>query len=464
MADTGSLRVAIIAGSLGQGGAEKQAFYLARALRHARIGVHLFTLTRGERLEPWFAEAGIPVTWVGRFHVPIRPIDMALAIRRFRPHVVQAAHYFTNLYVVAAAHASGAVELGTVRNDLRFDMAECGPWGTLLLRAPRAIVVNSSAAAEAARALGVPPPRVHMLANAIDLAAFDREVADAVSDMPPRVHVREGAIDRAAFDREATDPVRDRPPRVHVRGDVIDRAGLDRAAADSVRAAASRLHASADAIDLTGVARAVASDAVGVSPARGVSVCVIAVARLVAAKRLDRLLRAIAAARRQGVDVRGLIVGEGPERPALHALARDLALWPDGVAFAGARADVPRLLAGADLLALTSQHEGCPNVVLEAMAARLPVVTTPAGDAATVVRHGETGFVVPFDDDEALTRRLIELARSPALRRAFGDAGRARVEADHRVDDLAERALRIYQQAAAQQRRARTQQAVAAHA
>jgi len=130
------------------------------------------------------------------------------------------------------------------------------------------------------------------------------------------------------------------------------------------------------------------------------------------------------------------------------------------VVFFGARGDVPQLLARTDMLVLTSQHEGFPNVLLEAMTARLPVVTTPAGDAADLVRDGQTGFVVPFDDEAILARRLIELARSPAMRRVLGSAGRAQIEQSYGLGGLAQRAFGIYHEAARRQHSVRTLQAV----
>jgi glycosyltransferase involved in cell wall biosynthesis len=160
------------------------------------------------------------------------------------------------------------------------------------------------------------------------------------------------------------------------------------------------------------------------------------------------------------VPLRGVIVGDGPARASLEARARERGLLPDGVAFTGARTDVPRLLAGADMLALTSQHEGFPNVVMEAMAARLPVISTPAGDAASLVQDGSTGYVVAFDDEDQLTAKLTSLARSPSQRLAFGAAGRALIEERYRVDTLVPRALRIYHQAAERQHRMTTLHAV----
>jgi glycosyltransferase involved in cell wall biosynthesis len=219
---------------------------------------------------------------------------------------------------------------------------------------------------------------------------------------------------------------------------------------------ADRLHLLTNVIDIAAFDRASG----GRHLDQRAEVVAIAVARLVPAKRLDRFLRALARARRQGIRLRGAIAGDGPERPGLEALAGALGLFPEGVVFFGERHDVPRLLAWADMLVLTSQHEGFPNVLLEAMAAHLPVVTTAAGDAASLVRDGRTGFVVPFDDEELLCARLTDLAVSPATRHALGCAGRRVIEEEYRSDTLAGRALRIYQRAARQQRRATAMRAL----
>ena len=102
------------------------------------------------------------------------------------------------------------------------------------------------------------------------------------------------------------------------------------------------------------------------------------------------------------------------------------------------------------MLVLSSDHEGFPNVVMEAMAARLPVVSTPAGDAGVLVDDGRTGFVVPFDDANAMADRMVRLARSSDLRRQFGEAGRARVEHHHAYDRLITHLLRTYRAIASQ--------------
>jgi glycosyltransferase involved in cell wall biosynthesis len=92
----------------------------------------------------------------------------------------------------------------------------------------------------------------------------------------------------------------------------------------------------------------------------------------------------------------------------------------------GARADVPDLLARSDVFVLSSRSEGFPVSVLEAMAAGLPVVATNVGGVAEAVADGETGFLVPAADADALARALERLLADGELRRRLGAAGRAR--------------------------------------
>ena len=130
-------------------------------------------------------------------------------------------------------------------------------------------------------------------------------------------------------------------------------------------------------------------------------------------------------------------------------LARELSLLPDGVSFLGRRDDVAGLLRSSDIVALTSEHEGFPNVVLEAMAARLPVVTTPSGDSGVIVEDGVTGFVVEGDDIAGMARRIVTLSASAELRRTFGEAGRGKVERLYSAHALGGMLLSTYRSIAA---------------
>jgi glycosyltransferase involved in cell wall biosynthesis len=141
--------------------------------------------------------------------------------------------------------------------------------------------------------------------------------------------------------------------------------------------------------------------------------------------------------------MKGIVVGDGPERATAETLALELNLGGN-LTFLGPRDNVQSLLAEADMLVLSSQDEGFPNVLLEAMAARLPVVATPAGDAKFVVDNGISGYVVPFDDVEQMAERMVLLAKSPELRRLMGDAGRHRVEEFYSFERFADKLLSMY--------------------
>ena len=126
--------------------------------------------------------------------------------------------------------------------------------------------------------------------------------------------------------------------------------------------------------------------------------------------------------------VRYLLVGDGPHRRALEGLAARLGV-ADRVVFAGARDDVPRLLAVADLFVLPSLTEALPTVVAEAMAAGLPIVATTVGGIPEMVGHGEAALLVPPSDPAALAAAVCRLLANPRQAAAMGRAGRRVVAA-----------------------------------
>jgi glycosyltransferase involved in cell wall biosynthesis len=96
------------------------------------------------------------------------------------------------------------------------------------------------------------------------------------------------------------------------------------------------------------------------------------------------------------------------------------------VRFLGVRSDVPEMLASADIFALASRWEGSPLALMEAMAARLPVVATSVGGVPELVEDGVTGILVPAGDTDALGQALARLAHDPERRRAMGVAAGVR--------------------------------------
>lgn len=123
--------------------------------------------------------------------------------------------------------------------------------------------------------------------------------------------------------------------------------------------------------------------------------------------------------------LRLVLVGEGEHRRVIEAAVARTP-HPQYVHLLGQRLDVPRLLPSFDVFALSSDSEGLPMVLPEAMASGLPVVSTAVGGVAEVVEDGRTGYLVPVGDVALLRQRLSELSREPERAAAFGRRGRQR--------------------------------------
>jgi glycosyltransferase involved in cell wall biosynthesis len=121
-----------------------------------------------------------------------------------------------------------------------------------------------------------------------------------------------------------------------------------------------------------------------------------------------------------------LVVGDGPERPKLEQLARDLGVGPR-IRFLGNRSDVPDVLSLLDVFVLTSHNEANPVSILEAMSCERPVVATDVGSVREAVRDGQTGRLVGAGDRAALADRIIELLGDADSARELGRRGREEV-------------------------------------
>jgi glycosyltransferase involved in cell wall biosynthesis len=144
--------------------------------------------------------------------------------------------------------------------------------------------------------------------------------------------------------------------------------------------------------------------------------------RLTAIKRPEDLVRTAAEVRLAGTDAVLVVVGDGPERAGVEALARELGISAH-CRFVGYQRDMGHWYGMFDAFLLTSENEGTPVAAIEALASECPVVATDAGGTATVVRHGVSGFIAPVGDTSALAADLHMLASQPGLARSLGAAG-----------------------------------------
>jgi len=167
------------------------------------------------------------------------------------------------------------------------------------------------------------------------------------------------------------------------------------------------------------------------------------VARLHELKDHQTALRAIDAARKQIPGLRLLLAGEGDERATIEKTIRERGL-EECVTLAGTRKDIADLLAASDVFLMSSISEGIPLTVIEAMAARRPVVATAVGGLPELVEHGVTGFLAPSGDDASLACSLIELYRRPELRRQMADVAAKRAKEKFSLDGMLDAYRDVY--------------------
>lgn len=167
---------------------------------------------------------------------------------------------------------------------------------------------------------------------------------------------------------------------------------------------------------------------------------VVFVGSLTPEKRLDRLIRVIAAVRERVPGVVLWVLGEGPEGRVLTG--DDLSSWVRSLGSVGAVADH---LSAADVLVLTSDTEGTPAVLLEAGAAGLSVVATRVGGVPECVEHGVTGLLVAPQDEAGMADAVCSLLQDPGRRTRMGQAGRRMVTDRFAIDEVAERYLGFYE-------------------
>lgn len=174
----------------------------------------------------------------------------------------------------------------------------------------------------------------------------------------------------------------------------------------------------------------------------GGAVLIASAGALTRIKGPDVLLRAVRVACNAEADVHLAVIGEGPDRDALGALAFELGI-ADRVHFLGQRSDVGAIFRdAADIVAIPSRIESFSLVAAEAGAMGRAVVATDVGGVSEVVERDRTGILVPSESPTAFGEALVRLAGDAALRRAMGDSARARVNGLFTTD----RAARVFEQ------------------
>ncbi len=175
------------------------------------------------------------------------------------------------------------------------------------------------------------------------------------------------------------------------------------------------------------------------------AIVLLSIGRLEEQKGIDDLLTAFATVARQFPQSHLVLVGDGPDRQKLELCSVSLGL-KNRVRFLGRRTDVPQLLAGADLFVLASRWEGMPNVVLEAMASGLPVVSTRVEGTTELLAEGQTGWLVPANDPAALAERIAAVLASPETAIAVGVTAQQSVKSQFTTESMVGKYTALYRQ------------------
>jgi glycosyltransferase involved in cell wall biosynthesis len=157
------------------------------------------------------------------------------------------------------------------------------------------------------------------------------------------------------------------------------------------------------------------------------------VASLRPEKRATVFVEQVAAAHAAQPSIHGLVVGTGPDAPAV---ARATANSGGAVRMLGLRRDAVEIMHAADVVCLTSAVEALPMSALEAMSVGRPVVAIRVGGLPEIVVSGKTGFLVPPDRACQMAEALVRLARNSALAAELGRAGRERQQRSFSIDAM----------------------------
>ncbi|MFZ5801210.1 MAG: GT4 family glycosyltransferase PelF [Candidatus Omnitrophota bacterium] len=168
-----------------------------------------------------------------------------------------------------------------------------------------------------------------------------------------------------------------------------------------------------------------------------------AVGRLGPEKDYPTFLKAAARITKEIPNVKFIIVGDGPlsQELRLRAMSYDLSAK---IIFTGLRDDTLDIMRTFDALVLTSLYEGCPNVVMEAMALGRPVVATDVGGCAELISDGETGYIAKVGDHRDIAAKVITLLKDKTLRERMGEAGRKRIATYFSVQLMVEKIENLY--------------------
>jgi len=167
------------------------------------------------------------------------------------------------------------------------------------------------------------------------------------------------------------------------------------------------------------------------------------VGRLVKVKNQAMLILSFSRLSKNCSNIKLLLIGDGPLKENLLILAASLGI-ASNVLFLGKKENIPDILQAMDIFALPSISEGLSNTILEAMSCELPIVATDVGGNSEIVKNGITGYLVPSNDIEAMTKALSDLISKPDQRKQMGIASRKITMSCFSLKEMVENYEKLY--------------------
>jgi glycosyltransferase involved in cell wall biosynthesis len=379
------IKILYLIGQLGLGGSEKQLYILLKHIDKIRFEPHVVVFNRSANytLDEDLRQAGVPVYAMPetRRNVLSRLIWLVRLAKQLRPDIIHSWTLHDNAYAALVGIIVGTrVRLGSLRGRLAaIGFVDAPVWiRWLILHGVQGHLVNSSQGVDDLRAVGVSMKRIQMLPNCVEipLSANKPDVNSKKYWMPDR-------------------------------------------ACPGLRSGARH--------DGMGNLKCRFND----SDVRRIGM----VGNLRREKNYPLFLRGLSLVLPEFPNLLGVMVGQpilpsDAEVPAQIQSEIDRLGLGDHITQAGFRADVPAFLANWEIFCLTSNSEGMPNAVLEAMAAGLPVVASRVGGIPQVVEHGVTGLLFPPGDENAFADALRQLLNDPERAQSMGAAGQQKVTSE----------------------------------
>lgn len=354
--DFKNLRIAFVAGILGQGGAERQLYCVIKTL--CELGCHsdVFVFSQGEYWEAPIKELGVRVISITESSPIVRLKKLIGYINNGNYEYIHSQHFYTNLYAVFASWICHKKCIGSIRNNAISEVLGMGFFGWLSLILPSRLAVNSHTGIRNAQRFLRKQDSLLFLPNYVDSDFFSLHKLN--------------------------------------KGNSIFK--------------------------------------------------VISVGTVWKPKRVDRIIEIAEMISQRSRNIVFEIIGDGDEFEAMVALAKSKSLLNSTVFFKGRSNNIANEYGLADMLLLTSDWEGTPNVVLEAMASGLPVVASNVGDVPELLVDGVTGFSVEQSDTTKMAEIIEMLSKDKDLCVSIGQRAREFVMNNYSQKNLVERLTLLY--------------------